>query len=867
MENQFFEKFIGGVSFEVLNPQLIKQMAAVKVVTPELYDKEGYPVDGGLMDLRMGVIDPGLRCKTCGGRMHECHGHFGYLPLARPVIHIHFVNYIYNLLRSTCSICGRVLLDDKTIKKYEKEFELAEEEQGLEGRLATIAKVVDEIKGIKKCPHCGAKKEKITLQKPYTFLVQSGENVKERRLNPVEIRARLEKIPDSDLFLFGLNPKTARPEWMIITVLPIPPVTIRPSITLETGERSEDDLTHKLSDIVRINQRLFENINAGAPEIIVEDLWDLLQYHITTLFNNNVAQLPVARHRSGQPLKTLSDRIRTKKGRIRHNLLGKRTNFSSRSVISPDPMIDPVEVGVPLEVAMKLTVPERVTEWNIDYLKKFVERGPKKYPGANYIIRPDGRKKKITEETKEMLLEEIQPGYTVERHLMDGDIVVFNRQPSLHRMSMMGHLVKVLPGKTFRLNPCVCHPYNADFDGDEMNLHVPQNPEAKQEVETLMLIPTQMITPRYGLSIIGAIQDAILGNYILTKLLTNIPRKDAIDLLAEAGVEDFSRLPKKENLTGKEIFSVLLPKDFDYEGKTKDPEEPVLIIKNGKILKGVMDKANLGHGAGLLLRELNKKYGAEFALRFMSQVVRLGISVLMKYGFSIYLSDYEIPKEAKEKINDIIERAVKDVNKLIEDYEKGILEPYPGRTREDTLELKLLERLNFARNEAEKVVVENISKENNPTLLMALSGARGSLIHLAEIIAFVGQQALRGRRIERGYYKRPLSCFKENDLSPEARGFIKSGFKEGLKPHEFFYAAMTGRDSLMDTALRTPKSGYLYRRLSNAFQDLVVRDDLTVRDSSNMIIQFKFGDDGIDVSKSVGGKIDVKSIIKKVLGE
>ena len=235
-----------------------------------------------------------------------------------------------------------------------------------------------------KCPYCKARQFKITIEKPTTFL----EN--ERRISPIEIRSRFEKVTDDDAELFGLNVRASRPEWMVLTVFPIPPVTMRPSITLETGERSEDDLTHKLGDIVRINQRLFENINAGAPEIIVEDLWDLLQYHITTFFDNEIAQLPPARHRSGQPLKTISERIRSKEGRIRHNLVGKRTNFSARTVISPDPMLELNEVGVPDIMALNLTVPERVTEWNMEYLKKFVKNGPKAYPGANYIIRPDG---------------------------------------------------------------------------------------------------------------------------------------------------------------------------------------------------------------------------------------------------------------------------------------------------------------------------------------------------------------------------------------------------------------------------------------------------------------------------------------------
>lgn len=638
-----------------------------------------------------------------------------------------------------------------------------------------------------------------------------------------------------------------------------------PSITLENGEKSEDDLTHKLVDVVRINQRLFENINAGAPEIIVEDLWDLLQYHIATFYNNNLPKLPIARHRSGVPLKTLVDRISSKEGRIRHNLLGKRTNFSARTVISPDPLIEPDEVGVPYEVAMKLTVPQRVTEWNIEYLKEFIKRGPKKYPGANYLIRPDGKKKKITEETKEALLEEIQPGYIVERHLLDGDVVLFNRQPSLHRLSMMAHRVRVLDGLTFRLNPAVCRPYNADFDGDEMNLHVPQTEEARLEAETLMLIPHQMISPRDGLTIIGAIQDAISGCYLLTKRLTKIPKKDAVDLLVNAEVFDIKDVLKKEYVSGKEVFSVLLPKDFDYVGKTKDKDEPELVIKKGKIIKGVMDKANLGQGAGLLLRAFSKKYGAEETLRFMGRVIRLGIAVLMKYGFSIYVSDTDLPEEAKNKIKALLEEAKKDSEELIEKYRKGELEPYPGRTVEETLELLLLNRLNQVRNDAEDVVKETISLEKNNTLLLALSGARGSLLNLIQISSFVGQQALRGKRIDRGYHGRSLSCFEKGDLSPEARGFIKNGFKQGLKPHEFFYAAMTGRDSLMDTALRTPKSGYLYRRLSNALTDLIVRPDGSIRNASGTIVQFSYGGDGIDVAKSFAGSIDVDGIITSVL--
>ncbi|HOI18405.1 MAG TPA: DNA-directed RNA polymerase subunit A' [Candidatus Woesearchaeota archaeon] len=857
-ENITLHKLISAIGFDMLSPTVIQQMSAVKVVTAELYDKEGFPVDGGLMDTRMGVIDPSLRCKTCGGRLKECFGHFGYIALARPVVHVIFAPMIYDILRCTCKSCGKLLIPDDKKKLLLSEIKDLEEESTKRARLSLIAEIVSKMKNSKKCPHCKSNQGKITIEKPTTFLED------EKRLTPIEVRTRLEKINDEDLKIFGMNPKSARPEWMVLTVFPVAPVSIRPSITLQSGERSEDDLTHKLGDIVRINQRLFENINAGAPEIIIEDLWDLLQYHISTYFDNSLTQIPPARHRSGQPLTTISERIESKEGRIRHNLAGKRTNFSSRTVISPDPMLKLNEVGVPKIIAMKLTVPEKVTDWNKDYLKAFVDKGPKEYPGANYVIRPDGRKKKITDETREQLLEELQPGYVVERHLIDGDIALFNRQPSLHRMSMMAHKVRVLPYRTFRVNPVVCHPYNADFDGDEMNLHIPQTEEARAEAEILMQVQKQMISPRYGLSVIGILQDGITGNYLLTKF-GKFSKREAVALLGSAGLLDFvESIGSKEEYTGKEIFSLIIPKDFQFEGKCKDKEEPKVIIKNGKLTSGVMDKSSLGDESGLLLREINKKYGCEYAIEFLSNTLRLGLASLAKHGFSAYVSDADLPKTAVREIKQEIDRAYQDVELLVEQYNNATLDLLPGRTLEDTLERRILERLNSVRNLMGSIVDKNSIKDT-PSLIMARSGARGNMLNLTQITACVGQQALRGKRIQGGFRGRTLSCFKPGDLSPSAHGFIQEGFKEGMKPHEFFFAAMTGRDSLMDTALRTPKSGYLYRRLSNALQDIKSFDDGSVRDASGRVVQFKYGEDGVDVSRSEGGTINVDKIIKEVM--
>ncbi len=867
-------KKVSSIVFGLLSPKEIKKMACAKIVTPELYDKEGYPVDGGLMDVRLGVIDPGLRCKTCGEKLKECMGHFGYIELARPVMHILFTKTILDFLRSTCKDCGRLLEDEKEIQRLILVLEKIKKEYGMEAYRRKTREMISTIKAKKrKCPHCGRKKQSTyKLEKPINFYED------EKRLNPIEIRTRLEKIPDMDVELLGLDPKFARPEWTVLTILQIPPVTMRPSITLESGERSEDDLTHKLGDIVRINQRLFENINAGAPEIIVEDLWDLLQYHIITYFDNTLTSIPPARHRSGQPLKTLVERIKSKEGRFRHNLAGKRVNFAARTVISPDATLKLNEVGVPREIATELTVPERVTEWNINRLKEFIKRGPTEYPGANYVITPDGKKKKITDDTKQILLEGLELGSIVERHIMDGDVAIFNRQPSLHRMSIMCHKIKILPGRSFRLNPTVCNPYNADFDGDEMNLHIPQTEEARAEAEILMEVQTQIITPKNGYNIIGCVEDAISGNYLLTKEM-NMSKEDAMNMLISIGAIDYPKFKNfKSTVIGKEVFSAVIPKGFSFIGnskgcrkcenckKTKCDIDAYVLIQDGQLQSGIIDSSTIGEGNGTLIRALHREYQEDKTLEIMGQIFRLGIAALLKRGFSTTLSDTDLSPNIQERINQVIREAERDVQRFIEEYNKGEMDVLPSKTLEETLELRILQVLNKVRNKVGGIISEH-SSDQNPSIIMSRAGAKGNILNLAQMAACVGQQALRGKRIQKGYKKRTLSLFKEGDRSPEARGFIGRGFKEGLTPVQFFYAAMTGRDSLMDTALRTPKSGYMYRRLANALQDLKVEYDHTVRDANRNIIQFDYGEDNIDISKSEGGTINVKNIVKDVLGE
>jgi DNA-directed RNA polymerase subunit A' len=884
-------KEIEKIKFGILSPDEIRKMSVTRIITADTYDEDGLPIDSGLMDGRLGTIEPGQRCKTCGNRVGECPGHFGHIELARPVVHVGFATKIQKILRAICRKCSRLIIPEEELSELAEEDEESDEDE--EFQIASRAEVLSTLKKAQKltdCPYCGEKQVKIKLEKPTTFYEKTDAGT--NRLNPSEIRDRFERMTDEDCYIIGINPEYARPEWMILTVLPIPPVCVRPSITLDSGVRSEDDMTHKLVDIIRINQRLRENIEAGAPQLIVEDLWELLQYHVTTYFNNEVSGIPPARHRSGRALRTLAQRLKGKEGRFRSNLSGKRVDFSARTVISPDPNLSINQVGVPYDIAEILTVPERLTEWNLEEMKKLIINGPETHPGANYVIRSDGRRIDLRfVKNREAVADTLEPGFIIERHLKEGDIVLFNRQPSLHRLSIMAHEVLVMPYKTFRLSLCVCPPYNADFDGDEMNLHVPQSEEAQAEARILMRVQEQILTPRYGGPIIGGIQDYISAAYILTRKSSLYNREEVGNLLMAAGYLDDNTRDRydvpppaivypQELWTGKQIITALLPKGVNLSLKAKVcrkcdvctrencPNDAYVLIRNGKLLNGIIDKKAIGAGQPeSLLHRIVKDYGTKKGRQFLDSVARMLIEVITNIGFTIGLDDVEIQEEAENRISYILGNASNEVDKLIDVYKAGELQRLPGRTLLETLEMRIMEKLSEGRDEAGRIAGEYLGL-NKHIVIMTKTGARGNPLNLAQMAACVGQQSVRGKRILRGYRSRTLPHFPRDDLSAPARGFVNASYYTGLNPIEFFFHAMGGREGLVDTAVRTSTSGYMQRRLINALQDIKVEYDGTVRNAVGNIIQFKYGEDRVDPAKSDHGKaVNIDVIIEKVISE
>src|SRR4030066_1948834 len=707
-QEELIHKIVDEISFGLISPKDLRKQSVVEIQTPDTYDEDGAPITAGLMDGRLGTLEPRQRCKTCGNTAIRCPGHFGHIELAVPIIHIEFTKIIYDLLRAACRNCGRILLPDDIIEKARTRVQKTKQLLGLVPD--EVYKAIMQETKRKQCPHCAAGQYKITFEKPTKFSEQIPESGSEP-LTPSMVRERMERISDDDLELLGFNPKAARPEWMVLQVLPVPPVYVRPSITLESGIRSEDDLTHKLVDIIRINQRLKENMDAGAPPLIIQDLSELLQYHVTTYFNNEASGIPPARHRSGRALKTLSQRLKGKEGRFRSNLSGKRVDFSARTVISPDPNLDINEVGVPADVAMRLSVPEKVTAWNIEGMKKLVIKGPENYPGALYIIRPDGKRIRLEFVVdREKIAEAVEGTWVFFRHLKNGDIAIFNRQPSLHRMSIMAHYVRVLPYKTFRLHLFVCPPSTASLDGDEMNLHVPQSEEARPEALLLMQVQDNILSPRFGGPIIGAIRDFITGAYFLTRRSNYLTKAEVNRMLRTTGYE--GKLPEPEIKEpqplwkGKQIFSLFLPKTLNYSLKAnicqscvKCEEEDCkhdayVVIKNGELLSGIIDRRSIGsEQSESLLNRIIKDYGTQAGREFLNKITRMLKLYISMRGFSYTYEQLVLSPRARSRIQKTMERIEKKIEELIASKQSGTWVRLPGQTLEESFEIYVMHEL------------------------------------------------------------------------------------------------------------------------------------------------------------------------------
>ena len=850
---------IVGIQFGIFSPEEIEKRSVVEISNSGTYDGSE-PRIGGLFDPRMGVLDNGKTCRSCGQSNHNCPGHFGHLKLARPVYYYQFFHLVLNILRCVCIRCSKLLID----KEHHKDISKRRGE-------ARWRAILNACSNMTRCGQdiedgCGArqpdkyKRDGIARVVAEWMNMEGPEQTKGTPVSQVlevEYVLRLfRRITDEDVDFMGFNRFWCRPDWMICTTLAVPPPQVRPSVIQDNNQRSEDDLTHKLFEIVNTNLTLQDKINNNADKKIIDEYTNVLQYHIATLVNNQIPGVAPSAQRSGRPLKSIQQRLGSKEGRIRYNIQGKRVEFSARSVITPDPNLSVAEIGVPLKIAMNLTVPERVTQFNRAAMYKLIQNGPDKHPGAKTLVRQDGRMISLRHvKANEIVLFQ---GDIINRHLNDGDIILFNRQPTLHRMSMMGHRVKVLPYNTFRLNVSVTSPYNADFDGDEMNAHIPQSLEASTELSEIAAVPHQIVAPRHAKPVIGIVQDTLAGSWRITRPKVGFTRREFMNMMMWNRRFD-GEVPapaKGKQWTGQQIVSELLPpinletgNSFYNDAKTaEEKKDNFVIIREGEIVQGILDKDIFSKPPRSIVHTIVKDYGSQEAVNFIDSMQNTIEQFLVYNGFSVGISDLVADEDTRKAMEKGIKQHKAEIENILLQVHLGLFDNNTGKTNQQEFEDKIYTELNKATEAAGKIGLGSLAEENR-LIAMVRAGSKGSVINIAQMLACVGQVSIDGKRIAYGFSDRTLPHYKKYDDGAEARGFVESSFIKGLTPQEFFFHAMSGREGLIDTAVKTADTGYIQRQLIKAMEDLVTHFDGTVRDALNNIVQFHYGEDGLNSTK------------------
>ena len=450
-----------GIQFSIMSPDEIRKGSVAEITSRDTYINNK-PVIGGLFDPRMGVLEPGLICPTDGLDYMQTPGYAGHIELARPVFYIQYLSTIQKCLRCVCFKCSKLKISKE---KYKQALKL----QG-DARWKYVFSLAS---GIKRCGEdiedgCGClQPNKIRKEGLATIVAEWKNDSAEAepiiiKVTPEMVLKIFKRISDEDVSFMGFSPVWSRPDWMVCQVMSVPPPAVRPSVKHDSQQRSEDDLSHILVNIIKTNKTLQEKIQNNAPANVIDDWSTVLQYYIATQVDNKIPGVASVAQRSGRPLKSIKDRLNGKGGRMRGNLMAKRVDFSARSVITADPNISIRELGIPMKIAKNITKPVVVNSLNKAFLKKLVQNGPDVWPGAKKYEKQNGESIDLRyySDRNSMILED---GDTVHRHMMDGDAVLFNRQPTLHRMSMMCHIARIMTrGDTFRMNVADTKPYNAD---------------------------------------------------------------------------------------------------------------------------------------------------------------------------------------------------------------------------------------------------------------------------------------------------------------------------------------------------------------------------------------------------------------------
>ena len=842
-----------GLRFYCASPDEIRNASACEVTTTDTYNASS-PVQNGLFDLRMGTIEPGHRCMTCGEGPKLCTGHFGHIELAKPLFWPHLKEYVLKVLRCVCLECSRLLID---VEEPEMQAILRrtaghptgqvrlDEVVDLIKRRQSLTRVcrssTDDLKAPVMKRGCGAvrpvrfvRHDKVTANasvETYGMITAEYADGPPVNLSAEDVLGILSKITNEACSVMGFR---TRPENMICVVLPVPPPAMRPSVKMDRTRR-EDDSTHAIGHITKENERVKDLLRDGEP---VGVAMAALQMHLSAYINDSGGSSAggQAQFRTGRAIHSIFGRWGGKEQRIRGTMTGKRVEFSARSVISPDPEIEVGELGVPYPTAMTLTVPRRVTEANRGVLAEMVRNGADVYPGANFVQKRSGAYVNLRVRNDAGFVDSLEPGDVVMRHLLDGDYVLFNRQPSLHRMSAMAHRVRVVEYDSFRLNPSVTPCYNADFDGDEMNTHVPQSLATMVEIGSLASVESQIISPRHGRPIVSLVQDAALGSSLMSREGEAISHRAACDIMGVMG--GAARLPPavRGMVAGRDLLSMTLPKvttDVPVQGNG------VVRVVDGVLQQGPpVDKSVYQSPTHGIIHSIVNAFGRDEAAGVFYKTQRLACEYLRVRGFSVSMGDLMVSADTQKSVDDALDGVYSKIQALFDAAHAGKYVNNSVRCDGEAFEHDVMAVLNSAPS---KVSFEK--EQRNGIMDMVKAKSKGDMRNVRQLSSFLGQQNVAGSRAGDAFSYRALPHFQRFMWDSESRGFIPTNFRTGLRPHHYVYHAAAGREGIIDTTVKTGEVGYLQRKIVKALEEFRVRNDMTVRGAGGQIIQFEYGGD------------------------
>jgi DNA-directed RNA polymerase II subunit RPB1 len=790
----------------------------------EINSSDGQGGIGTLSDPRLGATYD-TNCGTCFLPYSDCPGHYGRITLPVPIYHPHYLRTLLKVLEVVCQGCGEVKVEDKR--------------RVLETPRSERLDVIKRLGG--SCPHPGCGDVpltfdiKLSTSSHQVILKVRGGN---ETMDIEKVERILKAITREGWELMGFDPDH-KPNF-ILRYLPVMPPQDRPMIETDDDIR-EDDITIFYKDILRI----VDNIKSlKGIQVPTTKQAEQLKNKINELSNVVFQFMESADGRSygSRTLRSLKDRIQGKDGFIRRDMMGKRANFTARTVVSPDPTLKFGQVRVPRVFQRNLTTSVVVNQLNIDELNTLLNQGL-----VTAIVKRNRNRPIYIDDNNRHTIR-LQIGDRVSRCLLNGDYVILNRQPTLHKYGMMGHEVVIGEPLTIGIHPSVTTPFNADFDGDEMNLHVVQSTEAKVEVMTLLNVKNCIMNVQNNRPIMAAVYDTLSGTYLLTQPDTRVSRTiylNAFALQLTSPPDDLSRFEErcrkydpnsigKDDVSGKAYFSLLFPPDFYY---VKDDVH----ILEGILVNGVVTKKHIGTAPGSIVQMIWKRYGATRTSFFLTDIARLVNLWLDTRPLSISLYDC-LPTDPPQ-LQDEITKVVAKARLLLLAYGTRLNDPIEEQRRER----EIIAKLQDVRISATKLAVSSIPKDSTMTV-MSLSGAKGGDVNVAQITGLLAQQFLRNQRMPNtlGDGVRCLPWFPQDTLDPTSRGLCVRSFLNGLSPAEFFFHQTASREGLLDTAIRTPESGDLNHRIAKALEDIIVKYDGSVRNSVDTIFQFVYGNDGFN---------------------